>query len=53
MEKIKAEYSKKIQHPEKSFFSPVNAWKYLLKKPVTVRVPKEKRPASPDTEAFM
>ncbi|MCD6545936.1 MAG: FAD-dependent oxidoreductase [Thermotogae bacterium] len=37
---------------EKSFFAPTKAWKFLFEKPVTIRVPKEKREASERYRGF-
>ncbi|MDI3471881.1 MAG: glutamate synthase small chain [Thermotogaceae bacterium] len=37
---------------EKSFFAPVKAWKFLFEKPVTIKVPKEKRKASERYRGF-
>uniref|UniRef100_A0A7C4RV15 4Fe-4S dicluster domain-containing protein n=1 Tax=Fervidobacterium thailandense TaxID=1008305 RepID=A0A7C4RV15_9BACT len=38
--------------PEKSLFAPLIAWKNLFEKPVTIRVPNEKREASPRYRGF-
>lgn len=37
---------------EKSFFAPLIAWKNLFEKPVTIKVPKEAREASPRYRGF-
>ena len=37
---------------EKSFFAPIKAWKFMMKKPVTIRVPYEKREASERYRGF-
>jgi len=44
--------AKKVQLPEKSFWSPASALKYLVKKPVTIKVPKTYREASPRYRGF-
>ncbi len=36
----------------KGFFAPAVAWKYLAKKPITICVPKEERPAAPRYRGF-
>lgn len=44
--------NKKLELPKKSFWSPASALKYLVKKPVTIRVPKTYREASPRYRGF-
>ena len=38
--------------PEKRFLAPIKAWRYIAKKPVTIRVPYEKREASERYRGF-
>jgi len=43
---------REVLRVKKSFFAPTKAWKFLFEKPVTIRVPKEKREASERYRGF-